>query len=66
MYQGPVSELVGYLTGCYIPIPKFKNIADYIITLVQVPERIRPDLTTDHLALQYDRTLRERINNEMD
>lgn len=66
MYQGPVSELVNYLTNAYIPIPRFKNIADYIITLVQDPERIRPGLTTEHLALQYDKTLRERTNNEME
>ena len=66
MYQGPVSELVNYLTSCYIPIPKYKNIADHIITLVQDPERIRAGLTTDHLAGYYDRTLRERTSNEME
>lgn len=64
MYQGPVAELVNYLNGCYIPIPKFKNIADHIITLVQDPSRIREGLTTNHLAEYYDRTLRERIYQE--
>lgn len=45
IYQGSVAKMKDYLSSQKINMPKFKNPADFIITMVQQPSRVMKSLT---------------------
>ena len=53
IYQGPAKYVADYLMGNNIPMPKFKNPADFIIRLVQNPKSVKADLTVRDLSNLY-------------
>ena len=66
IYQGPAKLVAEYLNNNNIPMPKFKNPADFIIRLVQNPKSVKEDLTVKHLYNLYQQRIQPSIKEEME